>query len=130
MNELSVIRASIAVLLLVFGGCCFVDRYDLAIGVLVSGVLLLINLWGWMWSLKTLISITREGGNPLFVTLFFSMKFIVLATCLIAIMLVFEPLVLAIANSVIVFVLIFFAQFAAVRIDTESKKITEGEDDA
>lgn len=130
MNELPVIRASIATLLLVFGGCCFVDRYDLAIGVLVSGVLLLINLWGWMWSLRTLISITREGGNPLFVTLFFSMKFVVLATCLIAMMLVFEPLVIAISNSVIVFILIFFALFAEVRNDTESKKIREDEDDA
>ena len=109
MTELSVVRGSISALLLVFAGCCIVDRYDLAIGVLVSGVLLLINMWGWMWSLRTLISITREGGNPLFVTLFFSMKFVVLATCLIAMMLVFEPLVIAISNSVIVFILIVFA---------------------
>lgn len=106
MNDVIVLRINIGLLLLVFAALWLADESELAMGVLVSGVLLLVNLWGWMWSLKTLLSIVRDGGNPLGVTMFFSMKFVVLATCMIAIMLVYQPIVLAISNSIVVLSLI------------------------
>ena len=74
MNEVLVLRINIALLLVSVSGLWIADQLVIAMGVLISGVLLLLNLWGWMWSLRTLLSIVREGGNAMGVTLFFSMK--------------------------------------------------------
>jgi hypothetical protein len=80
---------------------CF-GYYSLASGVMMSSLLLMVNLWGWIWSIKTLISITKEGGSSSLFGLFTAMKFTVMATTLFAVFFLFGAPAIFIANSILV----------------------------
>ena len=92
-----------AILTLVTSGA-FVSlgESDLASGVILASLLLMLNLWGWIWSIKTFIRIVKEGGSSALFTVFTTMKFTVLATTLIAVFYLFGGLAIIVANSILV----------------------------
>ena len=78
----------------------------MALGVLVSSILLSLNLWGWIWMIKQTVLIMKNGGSNVVLTLFSTMKFVMLMTSLLAIMFFFGTAVVAVSNSVIVLTLL------------------------
>jgi len=79
---------------------------NMAVGVLISSVLLSLNLWGWVWMLGHTVSLMKHGGTNSIVTFFSAIKFLVLIASLFAIMFFFGGTVVAISNTVVVLALL------------------------
>jgi hypothetical protein len=84
----------------------FLSGLELAAGVFLSSLLLSLNLWGWIWILEQTIVVIKDGGPDAVLTFFSAIKFIVLITSLLAIMLFFGAITVAISNSIVVFSLL------------------------
>lgn len=84
----------------------FLSGLDLAIGVFLSSLLLSLNLWGWIWIIEQSIVVIKDGGPNAVLTFFSAIKFVVLMTSLLAIMLFFGAVTVAISNSIVVFSLL------------------------
>lgn len=80
--------------------------FELGIGVLLSSFLLSLNLWGWIWMIEQTIIMLKNGGSNAVLTFLSAIKFIVLMTSLLAIMLYFGAVTVAISNSIVVFSLL------------------------
>ena len=89
---------------------------SLASGVMLSSLLLMANLWGWIWSIKTVIKIAKEGGSSSLFGLFTALKFTVLATTLFAVFFLFGAPAIFISNSILVFSLLSPSLFFAIHI--------------
>ena len=98
----------------VSGALYYFGYTDLASGVMLSSLLLMLNLWGWIWSIKTVINIVKEGGSSSLFGLFTAMKFTVLATTLFAVFFLFGAPAIFISNSILVFSLLSPSLFFAI----------------
>jgi hypothetical protein len=100
------IQTSIILSIFAVGICFFAFDAEMALGVLVSSILLSLNLWGWIWMIKQTILIMKNGGSNAVLTLFSTMKFVMLMTSLLAIMFFFGTAVVAVSNTIIVLTLL------------------------
>ena len=93
--------------------CAMFGPIDLCYGVLVSSAVLTVNLWGCIWYSRTFIEVVTNYQSPWLLKLFSFLKFIVLATTLIALYLIVGGTPLLISNSIVVNALIFTSLFYA-----------------
>ena len=82
--------------------CILSKEYSLAVGVLVASGVLLLNLGGWVWSIKQTIIAVKSGENNAILTAFSGLKFFVLLFSLLAIVFLFGSTAVLISNTIIV----------------------------
>ena len=102
LNPKIYIQTAAVFTMIALGLCLAAGKSDLATGIACSSILLMLNLWGWIWAIKTFIVLVNNGGSSFLFTLFTMMKFIVLATTLLAVWYLFGALAVVISNSIIV----------------------------
>ena len=102
LNPKIYLQTSAGMTILVVGTLFGTGLPDLASGVLIASFLLILNLFGWIWGVKTFISIVTAGSSSSVFTIFTMMKFILLATTLLIVWYFFGPWSIVISNSIVV----------------------------